>query len=75
MTVAVADIEAAERLLGIAYTAAERAQMAGTLDVQRGWAEARRRLTFAGRPPDGLHLRLAAGRLTAAGDNASGITR
>lgn len=38
------DIAAAERLLGLAYTARERAQMAGNLDGQRDLAIARRSL-------------------------------
>jgi len=40
--ITIADIEAAERLLGIAYTARERAQMVGNLDGQIGLASDRR---------------------------------
>lgn len=41
-----ADIAAAERLLGLAYTSSERAQMVGNLDGQRDMAVARRAVTL-----------------------------
>ncbi|PUB19146.1 amidase [Yoonia sediminilitoris] len=43
-TISEADIAGAERLLGLAYTARERAQMVGNLDGQRDLAIARRTL-------------------------------
>jgi hypothetical protein len=42
--ISIADIEGAERLLGMAYTAAEREQMVGNLKGQIGLAVARRKL-------------------------------
>ena len=44
--VSIADIEGAERLVGIAYTAAEREQMIGNLEGQIASAIARRKLRF-----------------------------
>ena len=44
--VSIADIEGAERLLGVAYTAAEREQMVGNLEGQIASAIARRKLRF-----------------------------
>ena len=44
-------IAAAERLMGVAYTAAERAQMAGNLAGQIGSAEARRKVPLANAVP------------------------
>src|ERR1700722_6137860 len=44
--VSIADIEGAERLLGVAYTAAERKQMVGNLDGQIASAIARRKFRF-----------------------------
>ncbi len=44
--VSIADIEGAERLVGVAYTAAEREQMVGNLEGQIASAIARRRLRF-----------------------------
>ena len=46
-----ADIEGAERLLGLAYTARERAQMVGNLDDQRDLAIARRALPLDNSSP------------------------
>ncbi|MEO0767393.1 MAG: amidase [Pseudomonadota bacterium] len=45
------DIEGAERLLGMAYTATERAQMVGNLDGQRDLAVARRALPLDNATP------------------------
>jgi Asp-tRNA(Asn)/Glu-tRNA(Gln) amidotransferase A subunit family amidase len=44
--VSIADIEGAERLLGVAYTAAEREQMVGNLEGQIASAIARRKFPF-----------------------------
>jgi hypothetical protein len=44
--VSIADIEGAERLVGIAYTAAEREQMVGNFEGQIASAVARRKLRF-----------------------------
>ena len=44
--VSFADIESAERVIGIAYTAAEREQMVGNLEGQIALAVARRKLRF-----------------------------
>jgi Asp-tRNA(Asn)/Glu-tRNA(Gln) amidotransferase A subunit family amidase len=44
--VSIADIEGAERLVGVAYTAAEREQMIGNLEGQIASAIARRKLRF-----------------------------
>jgi hypothetical protein len=44
--VSIADIEGAERLVGVAYTAAEREQMVGNLEGQIASAIARRNLRF-----------------------------
>jgi Asp-tRNA(Asn)/Glu-tRNA(Gln) amidotransferase A subunit family amidase len=44
--VSIADIEGAERLLGVTYTAAERKQMVGNLDGQIALAIARRKFRF-----------------------------
>jgi Asp-tRNA(Asn)/Glu-tRNA(Gln) amidotransferase A subunit family amidase len=44
--VSIADIEGAERLLGVAYTAAEREQMVGNLEGQIASAVARRKFPF-----------------------------
>lgn len=55
-TVAEEDIAAAERLLGLAYTAAERAQMAGNLDGQRQSAVARRKVPLANSTPPALRF-------------------
>src|SRR6202035_5656476 len=44
--VSIADIEGAERLVGIAYTPAEREQMVGNLEGQIASAIARRKLRF-----------------------------
>jgi hypothetical protein len=44
--VSTADIEGAERLLGVAYTTAEREQMVGNLEGQIASAIARRKLRF-----------------------------
>ena len=44
--VSIADIEGAERLVGVAYTAAEREQMVGNLEGQIASAIARRKLRF-----------------------------
>jgi Asp-tRNA(Asn)/Glu-tRNA(Gln) amidotransferase A subunit family amidase len=49
--VSIADIEGAERLLGVAYTAAEREQMVGNLDGQIASAIARRKLRFDNSTP------------------------
>ncbi|SHE42244.1 Asp-tRNAAsn/Glu-tRNAGln amidotransferase A subunit [Loktanella atrilutea] len=46
-----ADIAAAERMLGLAYTAQERAQMVGNLDGQRDLAVARRAVTLDNATP------------------------
>ncbi len=46
-----ADIEGAERLLGLAYTAKERAQMAGNLGAQRDLGIARRTLALDNSAP------------------------
>ena len=46
-TITLEDIEGAERLLGIAYTAAERAQMVNNLDGQRDLVFARITLSQA----------------------------
>lgn len=45
-TITLADIEGAERLLGLAYTAQERAQMVGNLAPQRDLAIQRRQMTL-----------------------------
>lgn len=50
-SISVSDIEAAERLLGLAYTARERAQMVDNLDGQRDAAVARRALTLDNNTP------------------------
>ncbi|MEO0918915.1 MAG: amidase, partial [Pseudomonadota bacterium] len=50
-TITEADIVGAERLLGIAYTAKERAQMLDNLDGQRDLAAARRTVTFDNTTP------------------------
>jgi class 3 adenylate cyclase len=44
--VSIADIEGAERLVGIAYTPAEREQMVGNFEGQIASAIARRKLRF-----------------------------
>jgi hypothetical protein len=44
--VSIADIEGAERLVGIVYTAAEREQMVGSLEGQIASAIARRKFRF-----------------------------
>ena len=44
--VSIADIEGAERLVGVAYTAAEREQMVGNLEGQIASAIARRKFRF-----------------------------
>ena len=44
--VSIADIEGAERLLGVAYTTAEREQMVGNLEGQIASAIARRKFRF-----------------------------
>ena len=44
--VSIADIESAERLVGLAYTAAEREQMVGNLEGQIALAIARRKFCF-----------------------------
>jgi Asp-tRNA(Asn)/Glu-tRNA(Gln) amidotransferase A subunit family amidase len=44
--ISIADIEGAERLVGVAYTAAEREQMLGNLEGQIASAMARRKLRF-----------------------------
>ena len=49
--ISVIDIEGAERLLGLAYTARERQQMAGNLTGQIESAEARRKVTLANNVP------------------------
>ena len=49
--VSIADIESAERLVGIAYTAAERDQMVGNLEGQIASAIARRKLRFDNSTP------------------------
>ena len=49
--ITVADIEAAERLLGLAYTAKEREQMIGNLDGQRDLAIARRSVVMENTVP------------------------
>jgi hypothetical protein len=46
-----ADIASAERLLGIVYTARERAQMVGNLDGQIASATARRKVRLANSMP------------------------
>ena len=51
-----ADIEAAERLLGIAYTARERAQMLGNLSGQIGSAVERRRVPLDNTVPMALRF-------------------
>ena len=50
-TISLADIEGAERLLGLAYTATERAQMLDNLDGQRELATARRGVTLDNSTP------------------------
>ena len=50
-SISVSDIEAAERLLGLAYTARERAQMVDNLDGQRDAAVARRALALDNNTP------------------------
>lgn len=50
-TITTADIEAAERLLGLAYTEAERKQMVGNLDGQIASAKARRGVRLANSMP------------------------
>ena len=50
-TITEKDIEAAERLMGIAYTAKERAQMIGNLEGQIASAEARRRVELPNSVP------------------------
>lgn len=50
-TITEADIEGAERLLGLAYTARERSQMVGNLDGQRELATARRALPLENGTP------------------------
>lgn len=49
--IAIADIEGAERLLGLAYTAAERQQMVGNLEGQISSATARRRVKLPNSAP------------------------
>jgi Asp-tRNA(Asn)/Glu-tRNA(Gln) amidotransferase A subunit family amidase len=49
--VSIADIEGAERLIGIAYTPAEREQMVGNLEGQIALAIARRKLRFDNSTP------------------------
>ncbi|MDQ2092419.1 amidase [Marimonas arenosa] len=51
-----ADIEAAERLLAVAYTAQERAQMAGNLEGQIDSAVARRKVELANSVPMSLRF-------------------
>lgn len=50
-TITISDIEGAERLLGLAYTAKERAQMVDNLDGQRDLATARRGLSLDNSTP------------------------
>jgi Asp-tRNA(Asn)/Glu-tRNA(Gln) amidotransferase A subunit family amidase len=49
--VSIADIESAERLVGVAYTPAEREQMVGNLEGQIAAAVARRKLRFDNSTP------------------------
>ncbi len=49
--VSIADIEGAERLVGVAYTAAEREQMVGNLEGQIASAIARRKVRFDNSTP------------------------
>ena len=49
--IAIADIEGAERVVGVAYTAAEREQMAGNLEGQIASALARRKVRLANSMP------------------------
>ncbi|MGR3757965.1 MAG: amidase [Tranquillimonas sp.] len=51
-----ADIEAAERLLGLTYTARERAQMVGNMEGQIGSARARRQVEIANDVPTALRF-------------------
>lgn len=55
-TISEADIEAAERLMGIAYTARERAQMVGNLDGQIASAVARRGVEMPNTVPMALRF-------------------
>jgi len=55
-TITEADIEAAERLMGIAYTARERAQMIGNLDGQIASAVARRGVEMPNTVPMALRF-------------------
>jgi Asp-tRNA(Asn)/Glu-tRNA(Gln) amidotransferase A subunit family amidase len=49
--VSIADIEGAERIMGVSYTAAEREQMVGNLEGQIGLAIARRKLRLDNSTP------------------------
>ncbi|MFM9974034.1 MAG: amidase family protein, partial [Beijerinckiaceae bacterium] len=49
--ITIADIEAAERILGVAYTQSERAQMSGNLDGQIASAHARRAVSLGNAMP------------------------
>ncbi len=49
--ITLAEIEAAERLLGLAYTDGERAQITGTLDAQRASTEALRQVDLGNSVP------------------------
>jgi hypothetical protein len=55
--VSIADIEGAERLVGVAYTAAEREQMVGNLEGQIASAIARRKVRFDNSTPQGTQPR------------------
>ncbi|MBS0124335.1 amidase [Thetidibacter halocola] len=55
-TITEADIEAAERLMGIAYTARERAQMVGNLSGQIGSAVERRKVDLPNSVPMSLRF-------------------
>ncbi len=67
--VSIADIESAERLVGLAYTAAEREQMVGNLEGQIALAIARRKFRFDNSMPTATRFdpRLPNFRMPAAG--------
>ena len=69
--IAIADIEGAERVMGVAYTAAERSQMVGNLQGQIASALARRKVRLDNSTADGDPLRSAAADVPHAGAAAA----
>ena len=71
--VSIADIEGAERLIGVAYTAAEREQMVGNLEGQIASAIARRKFRLRQFNADSDPLRSAPAELPHAGAEFAAI--